>query len=52
MPETETRRDWEVVQENSTDKTERLRVNDGWLYRVISNTASAIALAFVPEKKP
>ena len=44
----ETRRDWEVVQENQTDKTERLRVVGGWLYR--TTTSSGVALVFVPGK--
>lgn len=43
----ETRRDWEVVQENAQDKTERLKVLHGWLYRVVSSTG-VIALTFVP----
>lgn len=43
----ETRRDWETVQENTNDKTERLKVLHGWLYRVVSSTG-VIALTFVP----
>jgi hypothetical protein len=43
----ETRRDWEVIQENASDKTERLRVKNGFLYRVVSSTG-VIALTFVP----
>jgi hypothetical protein len=44
---TETRRDWEVVQQNSTDTTERLKVPNGWLYRVVS--AAGVALVYVPS---
>jgi hypothetical protein len=46
----ETRRDWEVVQKNNTDVTERLRVINGWLYRTIVNgpSANAVAMVFVP----
>ncbi len=49
----ETRRDWEVIQENLTaegglaDRTERLKVRNGWLYRVITGDGG-VAVAFVP----
>lgn len=43
----ETRRDWEVIQENATDRTERLKVKNGWLYRVVSSTGG-VAVVFVP----
>lgn len=46
----ETRRDWEVLQENATDRTERLRINGGWLYRVITYSNSSVALVFVPAQ--
>jgi hypothetical protein len=43
----ETRRDWEVVQENvGKDKTERLKVLHGWLYRVITHQGS-VSVVFV-----
>lgn len=42
----QTRRDWEPIQENGPDKTERLRVKGGWLYRNI--TAAGVAMVFVP----
>lgn len=43
----ETRRDWEAIQENGPeDKTERLRIQGGWLYRSIK--VEGIALVFVP----
>ncbi len=43
----ETRRDWEVIQENLNDKTERLKIVGGWLYRVITGDGG-VAVAFVP----
>jgi hypothetical protein len=45
---TETRRDWEVVQENATERTERLKVINGWLYRSITQ-GGAVAMVFVPS---
>jgi hypothetical protein len=42
-----TRRDWEVIQENGpSDKLERLRIKGGWLYR--SYTTGGVAMVFVP----
>lgn len=38
-------RDWEPIQVNETDKTERLKILGGWLYRTI--TSSGVALVFV-----
>jgi hypothetical protein len=43
----ETRKDWEVIQENAQDRTERLKILHGWLYRVVSSTG-VIALTYVP----
>lgn len=45
-PADETRRDWEEIQVNQTDKTERLKVHNGWLYR--STTGAGVAMVFVP----
>lgn len=44
----ETRRDWEVVQQNVGDEdvTERLRIQRGWLYR--TTIRGNVALVFVP----
>lgn len=48
-PSNETLRDWEVVQENvDSDKTERLRVMSGWLYRTTVKGVG-VALVFVPS---
>jgi len=41
-------RDWEQVQVNETDSTERLKVAGGFLYRTI--VGSAVALVFVPDE--
>ena len=46
----ESRRDWEDVQTNAADKTERLKIHGGWLYRTVFNGA-AVALAFVPDAR-
>lgn len=43
----QTRRDWEAIQENGSDKTERLRIVGGWLYR--NTTPAGVALVFVPS---
>ena len=52
MPETidkpSEKRDWEDVQTNEGDKTERLRIKGGWLYRT-SIYEQGVALVFVPE---
>lgn len=53
MPEeTETRRDWETLQEDvGESKTERLRVGGGWLFRTTVERADqvAVAMVFVPS---
>lgn len=49
---------WEVVDVNSTidrfDRTDRLKIKGGWIYRVTcigpSGVATASATCFVPEK--
>lgn len=43
----EERRDWEPIQVNETDTTERLKIVGGWLYRTVFHGAAA-ALVFVP----
>lgn len=49
--EEETRRDWEVIQQNvGDDKTERLKINNGWLYRCTSSGGN-VALVFVPDER-
>lgn len=49
-PDDETRRDWEVIQENvaTDDKTERLRIGSGWLYR--TTVGGAVALVYVAAR--
>jgi len=48
-PSPETRRDWEVLQENEgEDKTERLRIGSGWLFRTTTATGG-VALVYVPS---
>lgn len=42
----ESARDWEDVQTNTTDRTERLRVHQGWLYRTIVDGVG-VSLVFV-----
>jgi hypothetical protein len=44
----ESRRDWEDVQTNDNDRTERLRVQNGWLYRTI--VEGNVALVFIPGR--
>jgi hypothetical protein len=45
----ETRKDWEVVQEDVNEsKTERLKVAGGWLYRTVMQPEKTVALVFVP----
>ena len=39
-------RDWETVQKNEEDQTERLKIVHGWLYRTTST--AGVALVFVP----
>jgi hypothetical protein len=46
-PHPEDRRDWETLQQNASDQTQRLRIVSGWLYRVIT-TDGHVALTFVP----
>jgi hypothetical protein len=41
-------RDWEQVQVNETDSTQRLKVAGGWLYRTV--LAYAVAMVFVPDE--
>lgn len=45
----ETRRDWDEVQRNQNDVTERLRVKGGHLYR--STTGAGVAMVFVPGEE-
>lgn len=40
-------RDWEVIQQNETDTTERLAIAQGWIIRTITN--EGVALVFVPR---
>ena len=47
----ESRRDWEDVQSNSTDKTSRLKVPGGYLYRSRETSGSAVGLVFVPDDR-
>jgi hypothetical protein len=47
----ETRRDWEDVQTNANDKTERLKVVGGWLYRSGTSGGTAVGLCFVPDAR-
>jgi hypothetical protein len=40
-------RDWETLQSNSdADKTQRIRIQGGWLYRVVYG--ATLAVVFVP----
>lgn len=39
-------RDWETVQQNETDTTQRLLVAGGYLYRTVS--AAGVAMVYVP----
>jgi hypothetical protein len=41
-------RDWEVIQQNGPEKTERLMVMNGWLYRTTTATGH-VAMIFAPE---
>jgi hypothetical protein len=43
----EERRDWETIQVNETDTTQRLMILGGWLYRTASSNGS-VAMVFVP----
>ena len=45
-PKEETRRDWEVIQQDPDSTTARLRVASGWLYRTV--VGGAVAMVFVP----
>lgn len=43
----ETARDWETLQSNSdADKTQRLRIQGGWLYRVVYGAIQSVV--YVP----
>ena len=42
----EDRRDWETIQHNENDSTERLAIVGGFLYR--TTTEAGVALVFVP----
>jgi len=43
-------RDWEVIQSNELDETQRLMIHGGWLYRTISGgNLSTLAMVFVPS---
>ena len=47
LNENESIRDWETLQSNSdADKTQRLRIHGGWLYRVVYG--ATLAVVFVP----
>ena len=58
----ETRRDWEVIQEDADSMTARLRIVGGWLYRTVvydlskihldtsSGPPVGVALVFVPGR--
>lgn len=51
IPKEETRKDWETVQEDaggSGSTTQRLRVQQGWLYRT-AMANGGVAMVFVPE---
>jgi hypothetical protein len=39
-------RDWETLQQNENDLTQRLKIVGGWLYRTV--VGGAVALVFVP----
>ena len=41
-------RDWDTVQRNETDETQRLAVVGGWVYRTM--TAEGVAMCFVPSE--
>jgi len=41
-------RDWEPMQVNEADSTERLKVAGGFLYRTVTGTA--VAMVFVPDE--
>jgi hypothetical protein len=47
-PDPEDLRDWETLQQNGPEKTERLMVMNGWLYRTTTATGH-VAMVFVPE---
>ncbi len=40
---------WERISEEGGVSTHRLRVADGWLYRVTTSDPAGIALAFAPS---
>jgi hypothetical protein len=39
-------RDWETVQQNESDSTQRLLITEGYLYR--TTVSGSVALVFVP----
>jgi hypothetical protein len=41
-------RDWETVQSNDQESTERLKIAGGFLYRLVT-AAGPVALVFVPD---
>ena len=41
-------RDWETLQQNESDSTQRLKVAGGFLYRTV--LAYAVAMVFVPDE--
>ena len=49
----ETRRDWEILQEDiGISKTERLRIAGGWLVRtiiIVDGDPHAVAMVFIPS---
>lgn len=45
----ETIRDWETLQQDPDSKTQRLRVQGGWLYRVVTTSTQSVSLVYVPE---
>lgn len=44
--EIEELRDWEVVQKNGADQTQRLKIVGGWLYRTVASSGQ-VAMVFV-----
>jgi hypothetical protein len=42
----ETARDWETLQQNEGDITQRLRIAGGWLYRTVID--ASVSVVFVP----
>ena len=42
------RRDWETLQQNESDSTDRLKIAGGWLYR--TTTPVGTAMVFIPDR--